>query len=651
MRARRGATVVLSAALMVGLTQTDAWAHAGLMGSDPRAGATLGAAPTVVRLTFSEQPEASLSSIRVLDSRGTARQSGRPQPVTGDRLTLTVPVPRITRGVYTVSWRVVSAVDGHASSGALAFGVGVSPKGAAVGARSNAGTSALELAARWVLLAGLALLLGAALAGAAGFGGSTGSDLRLADGSWLLAAAGLVLLAVAQLDTADAALSTLLDTPVGSALVWRGLALAAAGAALLAARRRPRARRPALLAAAMAALGAIVAHVAAGHAAAGSWSHALTVSAQAAHFAAAGIWLGGLVALLLGVRGAASKQKAAAVRRFSVLALAALVTVAATGTLRAIDELPSLDSLTSSGYGRAIVVKVVLLALIVALGARQRRRSVPAAERDLQPLRRTSRPELALAAAALGAAAVLGTIAPPVAGQPGGPRGLKAEGADIATSTRVRLTTASAEPGPNSFVARVEDYDSHAPVPAQRVRLRFAALDDPGIEPTTLDLRPASADGTYRGTGPNLAFDGRWGVTAEVQTTREAVEVPLELDVRGPPNFVSVLRAPGQPPAYTMQVATLGEIRITPDPERPGPSSVAIDVFDPFESELPVERVVVTTRAHGGPTQQRPVRRLGPGRFAISAQLDKGPYAIAVVAHARGGVRLRGVFELDIPSR
>ena len=115
---RRGAiAVLLLAALMTGLAAEDAGAHAGLLRSDPDAGATLGDSPGAVRLSFTERPQPSLSSIRVLDDHGRLQQTGSPQPASGDPLSLQVPVGRLATGVYTVDWRVVSSIDGHATSG------------------------------------------------------------------------------------------------------------------------------------------------------------------------------------------------------------------------------------------------------------------------------------------------------------------------------------------------------------------------------------------------------------------------------------------------------------------------------------------------------------------------------------------------------
>ncbi len=651
MRRRSLSTAVPLAALLLGIAAPEAGAHAGLTASHPAAGAELGASPTEVTLTFSEQPEASLSEIAVLDDAGAPRQRGRPQQVSGDPLSLTVQVPRLERGVYTVDYRTVSAVDGHATAGTYAFGVRASPSGVAAvtsTASMHDDTSTLEVIARWLLLLGLVALIGAAVAGAARFGGSAGTDLALAAGGWMTAVIGLVLLAVAQRRAAGSSLGDLLDTAVGEALVWRAVALAVAGLALLVARRAPRLRNPAMIAAAACGLVAVAVHVGAGHAAAGGWSDGLTVSVQVAHFAAVGVWFGGLAALLLGVRGAPTEEKAAAVRSFSVVALGAFLLVLVTGTVRAVDELGSWGELVDTGYGRAVLAKVILIAIIFALAMRNRRRSVPVAAADLSPLRRTSRVELAVAAGALVAAALLGALAPPVTGHPGAAPGLSASGADFGTTVRVVLTAASDEPGPNRFVVEVTDYDIDEPVDADRVSLRFRSLDDPSVPPSSLTLRQ-TGEGTYAANGSNLSLDGRWELTALVERGGDSVGVPLQVALPFDEPVMSVSRLPDQAPEYTLQVEN-GLIRIVPTPERAGPSSVYVSLFGTFDNRAAVGEIVVTGAAGDGLAEEKPVRRLTRSRFVADLELEAGPYTITVVARTLEGNRLRGALELDVPD-
>ena len=644
---RRCAVLALAATLF-GLTSDEAWAHAGLRASSPDSGAALGDTPKAVHLTFWEKPEASLSEIRILDTVGRAYQIGRAQAVAGSPLSLVVPVRPLERGVYTVSWRTVSSVDGHATAGSFAFGVRMKPTGVALASASASAASPLEVAARWLLVVGLVLLLGGAAATVGRFGGP--DDRRLAAGGWLLAVAGLVLLAAAQRRNAGVSVTALWHTAIGRALLARAAALAAAGGALLAAGSpRARTRRFAMMAAVVAAVSAMAVHSAAGHAAAVMRMPTARVAAQWAHFVAVGVWLGGLAALLLGLRGAPSPENTAAVRRFSGLAGAPLLIVVVTGVWRTLDGVSSWRDLIATGYGRAVAVKIALLVAIAALGAVNRWRSVPAAATSLRPLRRIASGELVLAAGALAAAALLGALPPPASGF-GAPTEIDVSGADFGTTVRVRLTAASDQPGPNRFVAHVLDYDSKAPLAAKRVGLDFSPLDDPGVVPTSLALEPGP-DHSWQGSGANLAFDGRWRIVMRIERDRDSVEVPLEVEARTPPQFVSVERAPDGPPRYTVEVGSEGYVRLSPDPERPGPSQLDVTCFDTVGDPRPIEQIVVTTAAGDGPTRSRPVRRLGRNRFVADIELAPGRNRIAAITHAADGARVRAEIAIDVPAR
>ena len=360
-------------------------AHGGLNRADPAPGAALGASPKNVRLFFTEPPEATLSDIAVVDLKGAAYQAGRPEAVAGDPLSLTVPLRRLERGVYIVNWRVVSAVDGHTTSGSYAFGVGVVPTIAATSAATIVPPTPLEVGARWLLLTGLIILTGATVAAVTGLGGI--HDLPLAAAGWLVTTIGLALFAAAQMRSAGMALSALWSVAIGRALIWRALAIMAAGMALLAARVRPARRREACGAAAVAAAVAIAVHVAAGHAATNTeWRLAARVFAQWAHVVAIGVWLGGLLALLAGIRGEPSEAKAIAIGRFSRLAAFALAIVIATGLARTYGELAGWRDLIATDYGKAVMLKIGATAAIAAVAAINRWHSVIRARFTLRPL-------------------------------------------------------------------------------------------------------------------------------------------------------------------------------------------------------------------------------------------------------------------------
>jgi copper transport protein len=634
------AAVVAVAALVAPAT---ALAHTELAASDPASGATLAVPPDVVRITLVGEPEPKLSQIAVFDARGRRQRTGA---VREDGRSLQVSVAGLAGGVYTVRWQAVSAADGHATSGAFRFGVGADPgPPVSAAAQSTSRTSAGEVVARWVLLVGLVALIGAAAAAAGRFGGP--ADLPLAAVAWLLAVAGLLLLAAAQRDAADSAIGDLLDTKVGHALVERAVALGTAGAALAVASLAPSKRSLGLVVAGAAAVAGVVVHVAAGHAAASGLPSLIAVTAQSAHFAAAGVWIGGLAALVLGLRERAAGERGPTVRRFSTLAAAALLLVVATGTLRAIDELTALGDLVSTGYGRAVLGKIVVLGGLVAFAGRSRRRGVPAADSDPGLLRRSATAELGLGAGALAVAALLAALAPPVAGQaPPAARGLTATGTDPTGAVRAELSTSSRAPGANRFVVELEDARSGDRIAPATARLRFTPLDDPTVRPTTLPLR-ATTSGTLAASGENLAFDGRWRADVVVTRGTSTVTVPLELTVPTPRHFVSVLAPPGEPPVSTMLFEGLGNLRVWADPTRPGPSTVHIEAFDLASEDLRLEAVVLTIDPEDVPVTRQSVRRVSPSRFTAAVVLPAGRSTLAVVAHRPDGTRLRGEFPIS----
>jgi copper transport protein len=578
--------------------------HAGARLSDPLEGATLGDTPSLVRIYFSERPEPSLSSIRVLDTDGRAYQIGNPELVADDPLSLSVRVQPLPTGVYIVTWRNLSAVDGHATDGSYAFGVRATP---AVGAArpQSFRASPLEVVARLTLIAGIVVLLGTAAGALARFGDVGPS--RAAVG-WLIAAIGVVLLGVAQQGTAAASVAALMKSSIGRALAWRAAGLLAAGGAIagvgLAARRS---RRVAFLGVAAAVLGVVAVHVANGHAAAGGrWPVAVALAAQWTHFAAAGVWVGGLAVLLAGVRGGPSAATQSEARRFSSLAAWCLIVTAVTGALLAANVVTSWGrswyELTSTSYGIAVLAKTALVLAIAACAAFNRWRSLPAVGADTRPMRIAGGLELTLMAGALIAASMLGTLPPPAGGAP---PGLIASASDFGTTVRVHLTTPSDQPGPNRFVVEAVDYDTRAPIRANRVTLRFTALDDPGVAPTTLVLA-AAPDNSYVGSGANLAFDGRWRIAVLIERSGSSVDVPLEVETRGTPTVVSIERRPERDPAYTVTDRVgRNPVRFSPHPEQPGESAVRITFFDAIGDLRQMGEIVVIGAAGPRPSVER----------------------------------------------
>src|SRR5688572_4084323 len=106
-----------------------AHAHIRLESSLPAAGATVDAAPTLLRLRFSAHIEARYTSLTAVTAEG------RRIPLDGfvfepnsDR-ELTVPFPVLPPGLVTIEWRTAGA-DGHVLEGSFAFTIRAAPAAA-----------------------------------------------------------------------------------------------------------------------------------------------------------------------------------------------------------------------------------------------------------------------------------------------------------------------------------------------------------------------------------------------------------------------------------------------------------------------------------------------------------------------------------------
>jgi copper transport protein len=623
--------IVLAAWLVRG-----AGAHSGLRFSSPLDGSTLGAAPTDLQLTFVERPEPTLATIRVSDTAGVTYQIGSPEPLADDPLTLRIGVGEMPRGVYTVQWRVVSAIDGHATAGAFAFGVQVAPTGPAAIDNRDASISWLEVGGRSLFLLGLVVALGAATFAALPLGPAPW--LRVATFGTLVAAVGLVLLSLAQWRVAEAGLTTFFGTAIGRTSLARAGALAVMAIGLWLATRLG------AVVLWLGACGAIAVHAAGGHAAAGRLPIAATVIVHVIHVVAAGAWIGGLVVLIAGLREPSGNLHRT-IRRFSNLAAAGLALVTLTGVTRTIHEVGGWEELNSS-YGALVLAKVALLIAIAVLGAANRLRHVPAAATDTRPLRRTARVEIALAALAIVAAGSLATLPPPAAANvlPG----IAVSGVDFATTVKATLSAVSNQPGPNRFSVALEDYDSGESISPDRISLRFTPIDDVDVAATTLALA-MSAEGLFTGTGANVAFDGRWRVNVLIEHGTSSVDVPLEFEAQGRPQRTAAVRVPGKPSVYSVGIGTIWFVHLTIDQEQRGERRLQISCFNGVTEPCGLRNVVITAQNDTIPMRPLAVTQENRNQFTAPIYLERGTNRVVLIARTESGDRVRAAFELKIP--
>ena len=349
-------------------------------------------APTAVRVDF-DDPVTVGPGNAVVDADRSSVLVGPPRLERGGR-ELLLPLRSLGNGDYSVRWAIVSD-DGHVESGVLAFRVGAPRPGAgaprSVLENEGGSLSAANVFARWFFLAGILVAGGTALfrllvsrAGArqAALTLTVALVAVVLGGSWLLHA-----------------------TP-GSATrfdhITEAAVLVAAAAALTAALSLAQPRLQVV--ATSASLALLAAPTFSGHAFRAASERPLSVAADLLHTGAAAFWIGGLLQLAVLLR---TGEDLGAARRFSRLALPAVVLIALSGLGRALVELSGVSQLWSTGYGRAILVKSALLGALIVLGWLSRNRLGSATR-----LLRSVSAELALLALVVGAVAVLTALRP-----------------------------------------------------------------------------------------------------------------------------------------------------------------------------------------------------------------------------------------------
>ena len=388
------------------LLPSAASAHALVVAVDPPPGTVLAAAPSLVRVTFSEPVTPFGRGIDVYAPDG-RRVSAKAD---SQGATLLGPLgdwQGLPTGTYLVEWRVV-AQDTHPSRGSYTFSVGHSsaiPTGDVLTAGDLGAASPLGLllqaVARWLHFLGYAAAFGVLafqlLVLRADEPVSRLRPLVYAGIALLLAAEPLALLGqVASLGPIDAqSTADVLASAFGRVLALRlGAALLLWG--ILGALRESRGRG----AWSVLVLGLVLALVdgLAGHTIRGAPTF-LAQLLTAVHVAAMGAWVGGFAAILAVVGGSADRRLL--IHRFGRLALVQVGLLVASGLLLALTHLRGPADLVFTAYGLTVAIKSVAVAVALAAAYSGFRAA------------RSGRPEALALAGVLALASLLASLPPP----------------------------------------------------------------------------------------------------------------------------------------------------------------------------------------------------------------------------------------------
>jgi virginiamycin B lyase len=558
----------------------------------PSPGATLTTAPALVRLEFTEPVNPSFSGMTITGPDGIVRTTARFP--SSDARAMEAGLPAMPPGRYSVEWHTLSLIDGHTRSGAYSFGIldaaGKLPPAPPLTIHSAAAPLPgwLDAAARWALLLAIAYLLGGLAyatlveprrgasprAGGGPGGGSVDLDPGTSEtggipgwgrvrvvgrrGATVAAAVGIAGLAesVASSAAGSEGLATIPQVATGSFAGQASLIMVLAIVVLAWSATRPAGRRA--LAGWAAGVIALVALAATSHVAAGPGS-AWGTLAMAVHAGTALTWTGGLFHLARAwlrpesasgpgtppAGPAARLPRADLLARFSRLAGPSVALVLGSGLIAALVVIPDPGAPVSTAYGRVLVVKAAIVALLLVpagLNALRRPSSAWGPKRTGPGPWRIIGAELVLAVAAIGAGAVLGGTTPAA----GEIATRSAQQAIAANDNPANLVSSTVDAGGTVIAVNIvpgevgtNQVDVDVPIrPGAPVPVRVQLVDPAGNAGPTLALVPGSRE--QSDAGPTQAYDafvelgpvsGTWTarltLAAGGATSEVAVPVPL----------------------------------------------------------------------------------------------------------------------------
>jgi copper transport protein len=587
-------------------------AHANYVRSTPAADARLVRPPTEIRVAFSEPPDPKGSQIQVLDDKG-VRWDLANTAASGEPNGLVVGLKPIGEGGYLVAWATVSSVDGHETKGSFAFVVGNGPLPSLPDVPNAAAPpTPLEVAGRALSYAGIALALGTALFGLLVHAATDPAEARrerqlfmIAAGLLVIGSAGTVL---AQGDRLPPRLELLL-----SVRLLAGLGVVAALAGRIGA---PARRYLVLGCGVVAALTAtLVSHATA-------LGNAKDMALDLIHVLSVSAWSGGLIAFLWIHLRTPSDDPEALRRttwRFSLVALLSVSLLATAGTLQAFDRLVLIQDLVETPYGFALLAKIGLFLIVLAVAAFNLLRYGPRGDR--RALIRGTAIETALVVAVFVAAGVLTALAPPAQ-----VTGAAFDKTQHVGGLRVELVVPTSIPGRNRFVVRVQQ--GLTPVTnAEKVALRFTMIEhDMGESELVAAER---APGEYVATGSPTAMYGTWKVETIVRLQgRDDVRALF---------VVPIAQQNEQGATATALSANAYNLVVFPDPSLPvdgAPIALNIVVLDKAGTAAAGVRITgVLAPKSGQPAENGTLTatELGPGRYRIDiAGLPKGSWTMTL---------------------
>lgn len=521
-----------------------AYAHPLIVDSNPKASTNVGAGLTQIRIDFSETVDLDFSYIKIFDNNGNQideKNTRYLQP--DDESTLVVTTPPLQDGVYTVSTKVLSKIDGHLVPYAFVFGVGDVELPPPPQVTIEQEIYFPEAAARFPGIVGQVIVLGAVISSLLIWRGAQNktwirenlefqkfyhSKFSTITGIALFAvfASNILMLAI-QTIRLQVSASDVIETSFGTIWIIRmGLSVVLLATWFLFENKTAASMKKQLLILGL-SLALISTTTAIGHGAASEQLSAIVI--DYIHNLIAAVWIGGIIffgfVLLPAFTKLDNTKKELAsllmIPRFSSVIIASLGVVIITGpTLLWLLE-DDIVLLSQSYYGLLIIGKIAIGSAMVALGGYNQFKIQKTAERSLnsnilvhQKLKRSLRTEAMLGIILLGVVALLTNSSLP-ASQGEETRSLIPDGFStlaFSENSRFDVNITPLKSGTNKILVLASDPQGN---PFDDVEIKVK-VSNPQKNISPIEIPLARSGDRYEGD-MTFGFSGNWNVELDSQ--------------------------------------------------------------------------------------------------------------------------------------
>lgn len=398
-------------AVVILASPTPATGHASLIRAEPPANVILETPPTSLRLWYDEEVAPGLSVVSILDRTNFVAVQGGVVDARDPKV-MQLPVQSLRPGIYTVSWKVLSAVDGHITRGAFAFTFfppGTDPAKLLESGRgsivrqgwSRTLLTQSQVLAGWIHLVALFIGVGSlhfalvALApGRRTVPGMLATREHVLERTAALATKTFAIAAITAVVgweihthlTADTSLAHFLFRPAllpyllgsrTSQSMGLRLGLLVVALAFLRVARKASPPSRSLLGYCEAVGAAALVSIALSSHSAAAWTSPLAVLFDTLHLWAGALWVGGLAVLATLLPGFRVEQGSEgrpsllllAMRKFTPWAAGSVAVLLLTGAFQVYLQIPRPRAMLQTTYGQALTLKLLLVLPMLLLGA------------------------------------------------------------------------------------------------------------------------------------------------------------------------------------------------------------------------------------------------------------------------------------------